>query len=713
MTKYHLPPKEWWSAQELADAGLPDVPPTKRAVNMLAERQHWQANPTYARKREGRGGGWEYHWRLLPVRSQRELIARVNQPVAPKARLGRDEAWQWFDGLPASVKEKARHCLKVIQEVEALAPAMAKFLAVSAIATQNQIADRTIWSWFERVEGVDAADRLPYLAPRHRATPPKGMKAVAAPEFYAYLKSNYLRLEAPEFTQCWRDAVAICEAEGLATLGLRTAYRWLDANVKEIDQIFARKGMKGLRERFPPQIRDRSNMVSMEMLNADCHKIDVFVWWPGIKEPVRPQLIVWQDVYSGKILSWEIDLNPNKVAVMQAFMKVLRDYGIPGHCLFDNGMEFANKDLTGGAKHRFRFTVSDDEPHGILSLLGVGISFATPAHGQAKPIERGFRDFASDIAKDIRFAGAYVGNHIDAKPENYMSKAIDLADFVPVVEQRVAEHNARLGRKSHTANGRSFDLTFAESLRHNPPRPATEEQMRLCLMAQYVRTLHQKNGQITLFKNLYWSEWMSEIAGQKVTARFNPEDLHEGAYLYSMAGEFIGYAACRHKSQFRDIASAKALAKENRRRAKDFKARVAEHRQIPLEHLGAKLNSLATSQASLPEATVVQLDRLAQIEQRRKTGGLIKPPLPTPDTSRDAELRVLQVDFSATRVVSKDTSDETDVTRFWRMIDIEKRSKAGEPISADDAEFHARWQRHPTYRAQRAMYDRDGAVAIG
>lgn len=171
--------------------------------------------------------------------------------------------------------------------------------------------------------------------------------------------------------------------------------------------------------------------------NADCHKIDVFVWWPGIKLPVRPQLIVFQDIYSGKVLAWEIDLTPNKVAVMQTFMKVLRDFGIPKGCLFDNGMEFANKDITGGAQHRFRFKISDAEPIGILGMLGVEMSFATPAHGQAKPIERAFRDVAEDIAKDPRFAGAYVGKRVDAKPENYMSKAIDLAYFIEVVEEGI------------------------------------------------------------------------------------------------------------------------------------------------------------------------------------------------------------------------------------------------------------------------------------
>ncbi|WP_332460286.1 transposase domain-containing protein [Pseudophaeobacter flagellatus] len=73
---------------------------------------------------------------------------------------------------------------------------------------------------------------------------------------------------------------------------------------------------------------------------------------------------------------------------------------------------------------RFRFKVREEDPLGVLPLLGIQIHWATPAHGQAKPIERAFRDLASDVAKDPCFAGAYVGNRPDAKPENYGKRLV-------------------------------------------------------------------------------------------------------------------------------------------------------------------------------------------------------------------------------------------------------------------------------------------------
>jgi len=43
---------------------------------------------------------------------------------------------------------------------------------------------------------------------------------------------------------------------------------------------------------------------------------------------------------------------------------------------------------------------------GLFTSLGCQIHFATPYHGQAKPIERAFRDMAKSIELDPRFAGA-------------------------------------------------------------------------------------------------------------------------------------------------------------------------------------------------------------------------------------------------------------------------------------------------------------------
>ena len=96
------PAQEWWTPEQIAESGLPDLPSTKRGVNALADRLNWRGTTKFARRRAGNGGGWEYSWKLFPNSAQRALI---KQAVAPKvaAARARDEVWAWYEALPQAV----------------------------------------------------------------------------------------------------------------------------------------------------------------------------------------------------------------------------------------------------------------------------------------------------------------------------------------------------------------------------------------------------------------------------------------------------------------------------------------------------------------------------------------------------------------------------------------------------------------------------------
>src|SRR5690606_3550402 len=176
---------------DLAAAGLPDLPTTRQGVELLAKRLDWRAHPELARRRTGRGGGWEYNWRLLPARAQAMLLKpAAPEEVAQPARMDRGHAWAWFEDQPEKTREAARYRLGVIQQVEALEPAMGRNGAVDAMARASGVSARTLWNWLGMIEGVETADRLPYLAPRHRATAPKRDRAVASTEFFDRLRSE-------------------------------------------------------------------------------------------------------------------------------------------------------------------------------------------------------------------------------------------------------------------------------------------------------------------------------------------------------------------------------------------------------------------------------------------------------------------------------------------------------------------------------------------
>lgn len=707
------PTRIWWSAAEIAAEALPDMPATTRGVNTLSERLNWRSDPHHAQRRKGRGGGWEYHWKLFPMATQKKLLAEVAVKAGPNvlqlAAAERNDTWAWFDALPDSVKDKTQERLKRIQMVEALVTSgLTKFLAVAEVARMTGIADKTLWNWFGLIESAAEADRLPYLAPRNRLAIRNDKKADCSPEFMERLKGDFLRLERPSFASCYRRIKRLCLAEGLQVLPDRTARRRLNELVPRVTQIFAREGYIGLARCFPPQTRDRTGMVALEGVNADCHKFDVFVLWPGEVKPARAQIVAFQDLYSGKILSWRIDHSPNKVAVMAAFGDLIEEYGIPQRCLFDNGREFANKWLTGGAKTRFRFKIRDDDPLGVLTLLGIKIHWATPAHGQAKPIERAFRDFADDIAKDPRFAGAYVGHKTDAKPENYNSHAVPIDDFITVVAEGVIEHNARLGRLSDTANGRSFDQTFAESYATAAIRKATEEQRRLWLMGQEVLTLHKTHGRLTMHRNKYWSDWMNEFAGQKVVARFDPEDLHAGIHIYALDGAFMGFAACEEKSEFFNLTSAKDTARRKASIRRAEKRLLEQHRTIPISQIAADMNGIAQTPTAAIEAKVVQpVFGKKTADKPLMTRPVHKDCTTSEDAAQQAAFVASFNDEKSKRVEALEAIEEP-LERFKRALEIEQRSAAGQPVGEAETRWLTGYQTTGEYRGQRRMYENFG-----
>ncbi|ORE93236.1 DDE-type integrase/transposase/recombinase [Aurantimonas sp. 22II-16-19i] len=90
--------KEWLTAREIAAENLPQIGSTERAIQKLAEREFWNDHPAFARPRSGRGGGMEYHCRILPTLAQIEykrrhlLIGLVDLPPAANDEASRSDA---------------------------------------------------------------------------------------------------------------------------------------------------------------------------------------------------------------------------------------------------------------------------------------------------------------------------------------------------------------------------------------------------------------------------------------------------------------------------------------------------------------------------------------------------------------------------------------------------------------------------------------------
>ncbi|PHR52922.1 MAG: hypothetical protein COA47_17415 [Robiginitomaculum sp.] len=153
--------QEFYTAAEIADLKLPGVPSTPQSVTRKAKTENWHdqknmAGAPLVRHRSGRGGGFEYHYVLLPGNAQAALIHRARvkaaqalPPAARKADIDRDALWEFYDRLSGKKKAKAKNRLDILLSVLALEKGgTPKNVAVAIVAMKSNVSNRSIYNWF-------------------------------------------------------------------------------------------------------------------------------------------------------------------------------------------------------------------------------------------------------------------------------------------------------------------------------------------------------------------------------------------------------------------------------------------------------------------------------------------------------------------------------------------------------------------------------------
>lgn len=585
----------------------------KRSAERRALREAWPFV-----EQAGLGGKRRlYAFDQLPPDVQAAiLIKRQPPPEAQAVEVRRTwteaqlkSAWQQYDRRPDTHKNTAKRRQRALLAVEALVrqQGMGLVQARNVVSAQLQRegvrggSPATLARWADLVENAPRDSWLPLLLPDYLGRTRTAEMPEAAWDAF---KGDWLRLSAPSATSCYERLQRVAKERGWQLPSLRSFERRIEREIPRAVQVLARQGDEALMRTFPAQERDRSVFHALQGVNADGHKFDVFVRF-GNGVVARPIMVGVQDLASGKLLGWRVAETESADLARLAFRDVVRRYGIPEKVWLDNGRGFASKMLTGGVANRYRFKVREEDPTGILVALGMEIHWATPYHGQAKPIERAWLDLCDRVARHPAFEGAYTGNKPDAKPENYGSRAVKIEEFLRVLDQEIVAHNARTGRRAKVCAGRSFDQVFNDSYAQAPIRKATEEQLRQMLLAAEAVTANAQDGSLRLqgMGNRYWCEALVAYAGQRLMVRFDPDNLHQAVDAYTLAGNYIGQADCIAAVGFADVQAGKEHArarKQYRRAAKDMLK--AENR-MDAAAVAAQIPSPPPE--NLPEPTVI------------------------------------------------------------------------------------------------------------
>ncbi|RLM27476.1 hypothetical protein BIY29_02215 [Brenneria alni] len=622
--------KQWISAYQCL--GLSGVPGTIQGIHKMAKRQGWES-----RKREGvQGKAIEYSLVDLPSVAQIQHLKRLGKvlvsgktyeikPRNDSDNYCREVLWHRWESATEKQRLAAQKKTEAVITVSALVEKGVDVVsAFDAVAETHDASVASVRRWYYTARKFAREDWVASLLGQygHNIETRRKKEADCDPKAWDFFLADYLRPERPALRTVYARLAEAAESNGWTIPSLSSIRRKLERDIPVEQRVLLREGEHAAMRLFPCQERTVADIAAMEWVNGDGYQHNVFVrWFNG--EILRPKTWIWQDIRTRKILAWRTDVSENSDSIRLSLSDMIERYGIPRKLTIDNTMAAANKWTTGGVPNRYRFKVKEDDPKGIIPLLGIELHWTSVmfgrGHGQAKPVERAFSHggLGEAVDKHPLLAGAHTGPNPIDKPDNYGDRVVDADVFLKALAEGIAFWNRRPNRNTEICRGMmSFDDAFEESYQQATIRKATPEQRRLLLLpAEAVRIsesgtfVMEAGGKVQARKNRYFNERLLGLKPNKVVVRFDPQNLHQSVLCYTLDGRFICEAACIEKTGFGDTQA----AREHKRNRTQFVKRTKEAAQAARRMSALEAAELMpdTVPPAPPESRVVEILRPA------------------------------------------------------------------------------------------------------
>lgn len=538
--------KEWLTARDLAEAvkrlKLSALPTSVQGWNDHADREEWTSCVALHRRRQGRGGGREFHVSLLPDRlvaalqgEQSREVALVHQRERRELEIARRQALSTA-GLSARQREVMTSRAALLSAIDAfrVAEGISRNAAIdhfmtepgtfgvpaAVVATANDRANserdvsaRTIKRWFASREAGGVGALAP-LATKERQDVPAW--------FWQFLR-HYAQPQKPRLNTALAEYAATLPAD--RTPPNYDQVRRLVGRLGNVEKHRGREGSLTLKSRMAYVMRSTADLLPTCVYTADGKTFDAEVAHPIHGAPFRPEISTIVDVATRRALGFSVGLAENSFGVVDALRHAIERAGIPAIFYVDRGPGFRNELL-------------DNQLTGITERLGITKLHSLPYNSQARGIIERFNGTVwNRLAREF---DTYVGPDMDRQAKQFVFKETrrnlklfgasrrlpPFASFIDACNRAIGAYNA----KPHSSlPGRvSPDEAWAEHVRSGFEPVALSEGESADLFRPYVKR-RTRRALVEFQTNSYFHLALEEFDGDDVLVGY---DIHDAGKVW-------------------------------------------------------------------------------------------------------------------------------------------------------------------------------------
>lgn len=393
-----------------------------------------------------------------------------------------------------------------------------------------------------------------------------------------FIRGCYLQTMRPKITHIMKMYKKKAEQMGWAQVSKDTIYREIE-KIPEAEKCLAIEGERQYNAKYMPTItRTYDDLMVNEYWVGDGHTLAI--WTPEDNKIKRYTMSAWMDMRTRAIVGWCIARNSNSQVIAAALRSGMIRYGLPGTCYMDNGKDYKSGYLNADSKEEFLRGYE-----GIFKALDIKTSFAIPFNAKAKPIERFFRTFSSELSRYlVGFCGESIGERPhDINKKDILVKGLSVLDVSKFIEGYMENYNnsphSSLGGKTPMEVMKEVDL-----IRHDMP---SEEELDILMLRAEVKTISSSG--IKKFGAFYWDDGLIPYFGESCVVRYDPNNIGE-LYVY-IKGKLTCKATSKELMSMRatdeDMKRWSKLKAEARRTTKEaiksYEVRADEVRRYMLE----------------------------------------------------------------------------------------------------------------------------------